>query len=354
MVTFAHKVLITIGIILGVILFAAAIFFVLPHFTPFIIAFFIALMLEPANNWMIKHGKIKRVFAVNISFFIFLGSVLLLSYFIITKITIEMVAFIKNIQRNIPQIQNYLSELYYQSLHIIEMAPKEVADQIYYWFNNLLTNIQTSNIITTIGGQTYNLTTAIPNLFFIMILIFVSLYLFSINLPNIKHKFYSFFSDKSAAKAKIILLDLRNATIGFLQAQVILSTITYFISLIGLLILDIRFALAISLLIIVVDILPILGTGSVLVPWAVFSITQGNLFVGIGLIVLFIVITVVRRIIEPRILGEKIGLSSLATLISIWVGFKALGVVGVFLGPLLIILYLALVKAEVIRFKLKI
>jgi predicted PurR-regulated permease PerM len=64
--------------------------------------------------------------------------------------------------------------------------------------------------------------------------------------------------------------------------------------------------------------------------------------------------TVVRRIIEPKILGERIGLSALATLIAIWVGFKTLGILGVFLGPLLLILYKALVKAKVIRYRLKI
>jgi predicted PurR-regulated permease PerM len=112
--------------------------------------------------------------------------------------------------------------------------------------------------------------------------------------------------------------------------------------------------LALALLIIIVDILPILGTGSVLVPWGIFSITQGYMFRGVGLIILFITITVLRRIIEPKILGERIGLGALATLISIWVGFKVLGVLGIFLAPLVVILYKALVKAKVIRYRLRI
>ncbi|MEL7657956.1 MAG: AI-2E family transporter, partial [Bacillota bacterium] len=134
----------------------------------------------------------------------------------------------------------------------------------------------------------------------------------------------------------------------------VLSTFTYIVSLGGLLILDMRYALVLALLIVIVDILPILGTGSVLVPWGIVLITLGDIFSGLGLILLFIVITVLRKIIEPKILGERIGLGPLSTLISIWVGFKVMGVLGVFLAPLLIIFYKALVKAKVIQYRFSI
>jgi sporulation integral membrane protein YtvI len=179
-------------------------------------------------------------------------------------------------------------------------------------------------------------------------------YLISFSLPKIHEKFYDYFKDSSKGKVKVILKDLRKATVGFLQAQLILSTITYFISFIALLILNVDYAMAISFFIVIVDVLPILGTGSVLVPWAMYSLTQGETFLSISLIVLFILIVVIRRAIEPKILGERIGLNPLITLISIWVGFKVLGILGVFLGPLLVILYKALINAGIIKYKVQI
>ena len=99
--------------------------------------------------------------------------------------------------------------------------------------------------------------------------------------------------------------------------------------------------------------MPILGTGSVLVPWAVVSIIMGNSFLGIGLIILFLVITVFRRMIEPKIIGDSIGIGALSTLISLWVGFELVGVVGIFLGPIVVIVYQAMRKVGLLNFKIR-
>ena len=99
---------------------------------------------------------------------------------------------------------------------------------------------------------------------------------------------------------------------------------------------------------------PILGTGSVLVPWAIVAILQSNHFLGIGLLVLFIVITVVRRIVEPKVYSSSLGISPLAALISLYIGFKLLGLMGIFLGPAMVIVYDTLKKANIIKLNFKI
>jgi sporulation integral membrane protein YtvI len=150
-----------------------------------------------------------------------------------------------------------------------------------------------------------------------------------------------------------LLNNLKKSIFGFLRSQFILSALTYIISLIGLLVLNVKYPLAIALLIIIVDIMPILGTGSVLVPWGGYLMLTGNLYVGVGLIVLFLVITVFRRIVEPKILGDSVGIGSLSALISLYVGFKLVGVIGVFIGPLVVIIYMAARKAGLFQMKFK-
>ncbi|HZG70363.1 MAG TPA: AI-2E family transporter, partial [Chondromyces sp.] len=114
-------------------------------------------------------------------------------------------------------------------------------------------------------------------------------------------------------------------------------------------ILRVPYTALISLIIVFVDILPILGTGSVLVPWAVYSLIQGNQFLGIGLITLFIVITVVRRTLEPKVFSSNMGISPLAALISLFIGFKILGFIGFFVGPAIVIIYDTLRQAGIIK-----
>lgn len=351
---YAKKVAVTLLVILAFILVPLLFYYVLPYFTPFILAFLFALLLDPFNHWLVRKVKVKRGIAANISYFLFLGSILLLSYFISTKIIREAFDLVKYLQRNIPAIQTGFSNLFQKIQDIIMLLPVEISTQINQSYTNFMKHLSDMNLISTLGAQTFNFTASIPNFFIVMLLFFISLYMINLDLSKIKRRFYSYFKDSSKEKLEVILSHLRMATVGFLQAQVILSTITYLVSLSGLLILGVRYALAIALLIIIVDILPILGTGSVLVPWGMFSITQGKTFLGVGLIFLFIIITVLRRIIEPKILGERIGLSALSTLILIWVGFKVLGVLGIFLGPLVLILYKALVKAKVVRYRIKI
>jgi sporulation integral membrane protein YtvI len=351
---YIKRVAVTLLVILAFVLVPLFFYYVLPFFTPFIVAFLFALVLEPLNFWLIKRFRIRRLFAVNLTYFLFLGVILLLTYFITTKIIQETFGLVKYIQRHIPSIQIGFDNFFREINDFLLLLPAEVATQINQAYSSFMNQLSNMNLLTNLGTYTFNITAAVPNFFILLILFFISLYIISLDLANIKKRFYSYFKEDSRRKFEVILSDLRMATVGFLQAQVILSTITYLVSLSGLVFLGVRYAMAIALLIILVDILPILGTGSVLVPWGIFSITQGRTFLGVGLFVLFITITVLRRSIEPKILGERIGLSALSTLICIWVGFKALGVLGVLLGPLLLILYKALVKAKVIQYRFKI
>jgi sporulation integral membrane protein YtvI len=151
-----------------------------------------------------------------------------------------------------------------------------------------------------------------------------------------------------------VLQNLRKSIFGFIRAQIILSAMTYCITLTGLLILGANYPMAIALLIVIVDLLPILGTGSVLVPWALFEIVMyGNYYVGFGLIILFLAITVFRRIVEPKILGDAVGISPLAALISLYVGLELVGVVGLFLGPIIVIIYNAMRRVGLLNIRIK-
>ena len=103
---------------------------------------------------------------------------------------------------------------------------------------------------------------------------------------------------------------------------------------IGLSLLRVNYALLVALLVAIVDIFPILGTGTILIPWAVFALVSGNVGLGSGLLILYGVSLIVRQVLEPKIVGNSIGLHPLATLAAVYLGIKFTGFLGIFIGPI--------------------
>lgn len=126
---------------------------------------------------------------------------------------------------------------------------------------------------------------------------------------------------------------------NFLRAYGFLLLVTFFELFAAFLILGYRYAFLPAVLISLIDILPVLGTGTVLIPWAAFCLLTGDLYHGIGLLIVYGVITVVRQVIEPKVVGKYVGLPPLASLASMYIGLKLFGFLGLFLVPLGTILF---------------
>ena len=127
---------------------------------------------------------------------------------------------------------------------------------------------------------------------------------------------------------------IARATVGCVKAYTLLFALTFFLAFVGLLVLGRKYALTAAFLVALVDMLPVLGTGFLLLPWAVYLCLVGEIGVGIGLAVLWLIITAVKSAAEPHIIGESIGISPILSLVSAYVGFKIFGVLGMILAPI--------------------
>jgi sporulation integral membrane protein YtvI len=167
--------------------------------------------------------------------------------------------------------------------------------------------------------------------------------------------------DKIAATIKkplspktIQFVDLFNnkvltSLIKMIGSYVLISAICFGELCVGFLILGIKDALFVAIIIAILDVLPIIGSGAVLVPWGVASIVFGNPIQGVGLIVLWIIIVIVRQIIEPKIVGTQLGLHPLITIISMYVGLQLMGGLGLALGPLYVIIWKSMIENGLIK-----
>lgn len=336
-----------------VILLGSSLVFLYLLFTvgaPFLLAIVTAIFLEPLTTVLMNKARMNRLAASTISSTIFTVGLLGMMALIGIKLVNEFADFLEKTPDILKDAQAYLNDRL-EDLQNYTNGGTGGADQLENWLNNLTTML--GSLAQNVAGILGNFASGIPDFFIFFIVYLVAVYLFALSLPMMKASFLSLFDDKSKVQVEEVLGSLRKSVFGFLRAQLLLSVVTYILSFIGLLIIGTSYPLAIALLIVVVDVLPVLGTGSVLVPWAIYQLVTGDIFTGIGLIILFLVITVVRRIIEPKILGDAVGIGSLSALISLYVGYELVGIVGVFLGPIIVIVISAMRKAGLFEFKIK-
>ncbi len=144
-------------------------------------------------------------------------------------------------------------------------------------------------------------------------------------------------------KIKGYAAQLKKISVGigfkYVKSYAILVSVTFCELFLGLLIIGVDDAVAIAALIAFIDLLPILGTGAVIIPWIFVKLIQSQYLFALELAILYIVITVVRQVLEPRIVGRQIGVHPLAMLISMYVGLQLFGFIGIFVLPLLLVVF---------------
>lgn len=152
-------------------------------------------------------------------------------------------------------------------------------------------------------------------------------------------------SDKNKVLNQI-LRDSGRGIKGYFKSQLILMTITFLTLIIGLNILNIRFKFLIAVAIALVDILPVLGSGIIMVPWSIISFILGNNELGKGLAILYVILLISRQFIEPYILGKNIGVRPLYTFLATIIASMVLGPIGMVIGPLIAVVITSIFKIK--------
>lgn len=322
---------------------------------PFLLAVLVAIFLERLVQFVMKYLRIGRLPAAAFACTLFTGVMLGFFYLVGFKIISEFIQFLKRAPGYLNEAILFFEDTTSRTGLLYQTLPSGVAEQVEKWLPSGVGSIAENlkGILLAIYGYSLEVAKAIPSLFIFFVVFIIGLYLISFSLPKLYESFLNLFDTKSRPKVSSVLNDLRRAILGFLFAQVLISLLTYILTLVGLLILRVDYPLAIALLIILVDVLPILGVSAVLVPWLVYCFLVGNTQLGIGLLILLIVIVIFRRTIEPKIIGDAIGINALAALVSMYVGFQLIGVVGLILGPVMVIVFQAMRRVGLLKINIK-
>ncbi|WP_342504069.1 sporulation integral membrane protein YtvI [Lysinibacillus sp. FSL L8-0126] len=309
---------------------------------PILLAYLTALLLEPIIVRMCKRFRKKRKIVVFIFFLFFLSISLLLCTLILYISWKQFSSFIIDI----PEYLNQLSALWIQMQSKLSNytyhLPVELVLQIQFMIENALASIEKFAISLTNVNVLSTLLTYIPSLLFDVFVYWIVLYMLLLDLPAINRKLLMPFPFHYHQKTIFIGQRVKLALFGFLKAQLLVGASIFAISFAAFYYLKTPFPILLALSLVVLDFIPFLDSFILLVPWAIYQVFAGDYIYAVVLTLLNVGQFLVRRMIEPKIIGDKIGLSSLNTFIAMFIGFKIFGFLGILIGPLLVVVILSI------------
>ena len=325
--TSVFKRILMLGVSIAVTIFAfkVAIFYI-----PFLIAFILSCILEPAiRNLMKKFNFSRRTSAITI-FIIALGIIIILLIWGITTLISESTNLLSSINGYYNKASNVIQNI----LTIIDFNKIKISDELLEILKNTSFSIlqRGTGYVQKLLNNIISGITSIPTMGIYFAITLLALYFICTDKIYMLDELEYHLPEKWMQELTKHIKDLVKILGGYLKAQLILILISFVICLIGLYILsfvgfNVGFPLIIAIGIAFVDALPILGSGTVMIPWGVTAGLNGDIKLGISITVLWIIMSVIRRIIEPKIVSGNIGIHPIFTIVAMYTGFKFLGVV---------------------------
>lgn len=318
------------------IVFRYALFWLMP----FVVGFGVAFVLKPVINGIagMTHVNRKPVAAI---------TVLLFYATIGVGIVYTIFMLVVNIREWIEQLPQFYKETLEPALFaLVNEAEKQLSLLDPVWIDNLqnlATNAigQIAQLITSFSKGTVGLLSgaaaSVPAFFVSVLFSIISSFFIAMDY----YKITTFITSQFSEKNRGIIFDIKDYVIGsvfkMIRSYALIMFITFVELYIGLSILRVENALGVAAVIALVDILPVLGTGGVVIPWIVIEFITGDVHMGIGLLCIYLFVTVVRNILEPKIVGNRVGLPPLIMLLCLFVGVKLFGALGIVIMPFMAI-----------------
>lgn len=327
-------ILIVIGILLGI---KIAIFFL-----PFLIAYIISKLIKKPVDFLEKKLKVARVLGVILTMLIFISIVGAVLYFFCAALFKEIITLSEQTQYIFPPLYNNISlqldrfNFFFNNLNISPEIVSEIEKSVLSIINGLFTTL--ASWINKAGNVAIDTIMNFPTILIYIIITILATFFMSCDSKYISDSLEKYLPLKWLKKAEDISNGLFHSLGAYLKAIGILITITFCELLIGFLLLDIDYAVILAIVIAIIDALPILGTGTVLIPWGLVLLAMGNYTLGLCILGLYLFILVIRQLIEPKIVGNQIGVYPLLTLIAMYTGVRFFGLVGVIIGPVVLII----------------
>ncbi len=335
-------------VILYVLLGAAAAIFAWKYLfivlIPFLIAWILAYFLQRPIAFLKDKCRIPKKLSAIVLIFLFISIVSGLLILVFDKLFRELSSLYDFAKANTTVIADSITNTFDKVEKAVDKLPlakffnvDDLGDKLRQTLSEALFNLASTSV-EKIPSFLSSIISLVPNLLiFIIILIFSAFYLTS-DFTRINQFVLTQFNQKVTNFMVEFKSIFFNVITKFIKAYILLFFITFAVMFLGLAIIQVRFAFVVALVIAIVDLLPVLGSGTVLIPWSVVSILSGDFSMAIKIILLYVAITFIRQMLQPRIIGDFIGLHPLASLLSMFIGYAVMGIVGMFVFPIVLII----------------
>lgn len=319
-------------------------------FAPFLLALVMAWLLSPAVSWLHDRWGASRKFLSLALLLLVFAALSALLWALVSAAARELVSLAGNwgaLVASLQAVSDSIGQTFSSVIAHLPAAAQETAqalgDQFFQWLGAVFPALLSASMDTLAG-----VAKAVPSFAVTTVVFVMAAYFITADYPRLR----AGLADRLPSGPRSFLSLVRRAASagfgGYVKAELILSVGVFFILLGGFLLIHQPYALLLALALAVLDFIPIIGSGTAMVPWAVVDLIAGDLRHAVGLMVVWGLVALFRRLAEPKVLGDQTGLSPILSLISVYVGMKAAGVLGMVLGPVLCLVVLDVCRSGVL------
>ncbi len=325
------KVIVSLAFSLsGTVLFLVAGYRLLLFFMPFVIGWLISSIAAPLVTLLEKKVKIMRKLGSALIIIGVLGGIVLLIYLMAVALGREIQTLLWDIPTMYKDLEAGFQEIGEGMQGIQKRLPQGVREALGTVLLKLDT--QMDGIVENISRPTVTaagrFAKGIPSMLVSTIVTFISAYFFIADRDEVLRQAKRITPDPIVRRMTMVCDNLKYAVGGYFKAQFKIMAVVFLMLVIGFVLLDVNFIFLLAILIAFLDFLPFFGTGTALLPWAVYKFLVGNYKMTVGLLVLYGVTQLVRQLIQPKLVGDSLGMNPLLTLVFLFVGYRTGGLFG--------------------------
>lgn len=306
----------------------------LKFFMPFVIGWIIALIANPLVRFLESRVKIVRKHSSVLIVVAVLALIIGLSYFLVSRLILQAVELAKDLPVLYDALSADLQEISVRFASLFSRLPEQVQTN----WQELAGSIShaASLVVQKIASPTVevagNVAKGIPNALVNVIVTILSSYFFIAEQDKIMEFWKRHLPESIKGYGRYLKNDVKKLIGGYFLAQFRIMFVVAAILVVGFLVLGIKYAFLIGVLVAILDFLPLFGTGTVLIPWALFKLLSADYPLAVGLALLYVLTQVTRQVIQPKIVGDSMGLPPLWTLVFLYLGFKVHGISGMIIA----------------------
>jgi sporulation integral membrane protein YtvI len=310
--------------------------YVLSYVLPFVVGVLLAFILEPGVSFLAKKTRVGRAWAAVVVILLLVGGLGYLVSWSVTRIAAEITDLYGYLPQYYGEFNRVVSEMLRIAGDISQQLPEPLARVAQDQWNRLYSLL--SVIVSGAGG----VVRTVPAVTVTTVFAFLSAYFVMKDRAAIGAFARSIIPARAFTHFKNVEMDILSGVAGFIRAQAVLIVLTMIVNVIVLSILGSRYAVALGLLLAVLDVLPIVGPGLIYLPWIGYHLLWGGASYALWLLTLYGSVSLLRQVIQTHLVGREMGLHPLVTLLSLYVGARLFGAPGLIYGPLTAILVKAL------------